>query len=891
MRMTRLLRATVLAAACSLSLAVSAQTSGPSTVDIPAGDLVDGLRALTRQSGAEFVYREDQLAGLRTRGVQGTLTTEQALSRLLEGSGFEVRRDPSGVLLIVRNDRPNATPAENRRGSTSSVEPPEVVELERIEVLGIGSNIRGAAADSSPVQVYERDDMARSGASTTQQFIQSLPQNFSGGSNDALVRGTPNDSASSSNLSLGSSVNLRGLGSGATLVLVDGQRLAPSSNVGDFVDISLLPINALKRVQVLTDGASAIYGGDAVAGVVNFVLRDDFEGSESFLSYGDVTSGSSAEYRAGHTYGFGWGSGNAVFAYDYHQREALSVLDKEFSRPIGRPIDLLPRQERHSAMTALNQNIGDSMDGWVRVLYSGRDARVVRSNTQDVPTRVTDAEGNQISAIAGLRGFLGDRWDFDLSGVYSQADNRSTTPTVPGAGVALSRKTRADQRSVEAKASGELFEMPGDSAKAALGVAYRRENFRSINLLTQVTDSDQGRNVASAFGEVLLPFVGRSNARPWFNRLEVNLSARVEDYSDFGRTSNPKAGLLWSPVEGVNFRATYGTSFQAPGMGYLGASDTQVNIFTNDILNSLLNLHPVVPDSRIAFFVLGTDPELGPEESVAKTFGFDIRKPVGSGVLGFSAGYYDIEFKDRINLLQVPGGAFNVYNIALSSPEFLPEGTVLIEPDVAFVTELLRRAEMEGGVLDQFGIFGGDPASVGLIAFIRLTNLSRTITRGIDMDLDYRFDTGIGDFHFTLNGNYILEFSQQASSPTPLTEFVGTVFRPADFRIRSGISWHRAGWSSSVFVNHTDSTTDDRPNPHVDIPSFTTVDWSLGYDVGGDVGAGILRNTRFRLGVDNVFDRPPPFIGNDFQFGILGYDPTNADPQGRFVSLMVTKVW
>src|SRR3546814_14090942 len=97
MRKTRLLRATVLAVACSLSMAVSAQSGVPKAIDIPPGDLVSNLQALTRQSGAEFVYREDLLAGLRTQAVRGTMTAEQALEKLLEGSGFAVRSEERRV--------------------------------------------------------------------------------------------------------------------------------------------------------------------------------------------------------------------------------------------------------------------------------------------------------------------------------------------------------------------------------------------------------------------------------------------------------------------------------------------------------------------------------------------------------------------------------------------------------------------------------------------------------------------------------------------------------------------------------------------------------------------------------------------------------------------------
>ena len=73
-------------------------------------------------------------------------------------------------------------------------------------------------------------------------------------------------------------MNLRGPGLSSTLVLLNGHRVVPSSGIGDFVDISLIPASAIERVEVLTAGASSIYGADAVAGVVNFVLHDDFDG-------------------------------------------------------------------------------------------------------------------------------------------------------------------------------------------------------------------------------------------------------------------------------------------------------------------------------------------------------------------------------------------------------------------------------------------------------------------------------------------------------------------------------------------------------------------------------------------------------------------------------------
>ena len=128
--------------------------------------------------------------------------------------------------------------------------------------------------------------MLGSGATSLDQFIRVLPQNFGGGSTEFTTIGLPYDSNSRQNNTSGASANLRGLGSRGTLALINGNRMAPTSEIGDFVGLSLIPMAAIERVEVQTDGASSIYGGDAVAGVINFILRDDFEGAETTASYG-----------------------------------------------------------------------------------------------------------------------------------------------------------------------------------------------------------------------------------------------------------------------------------------------------------------------------------------------------------------------------------------------------------------------------------------------------------------------------------------------------------------------------------------------------------------------------------------------------------------------------
>src|SRR6185437_6090175 len=107
-------------------------------------------------------------------------------------------------------------------------------------------------------------------------------------------------------------VNLRGLGNDATLVLINGHRVAPGNTEGNFVDLSMIPLYAVERVEVVTDGASAIYGSDAVGGVVNIILGRNLDGAETRVRYGSVTNGSTTEREVGQTVGHGWDTGSAL---------------------------------------------------------------------------------------------------------------------------------------------------------------------------------------------------------------------------------------------------------------------------------------------------------------------------------------------------------------------------------------------------------------------------------------------------------------------------------------------------------------------------------------------------------------------------------------------------
>jgi len=172
-------------------------------------------------------------------------------------------------------------------------------QLERVEITG--SSIKRIDAETAlPVTIVTREEISRSGVASTEQLLQSITATSGQG-------GTSNSMGAGNSTYGMSSVSLRGLGEDRTLVLVNGRRLAPfAAGNGAAVNINSIPLAAIDRVEVLKDGASGVYGSDAVAGVVNFILRSDFQGIELGATYGQPTrSGGGKNTRATLVGGFG----------------------------------------------------------------------------------------------------------------------------------------------------------------------------------------------------------------------------------------------------------------------------------------------------------------------------------------------------------------------------------------------------------------------------------------------------------------------------------------------------------------------------------------------------------------------------------------------------------
>ncbi|MGZ8346472.1 MAG: TonB-dependent receptor domain-containing protein [Allosphingosinicella sp.] len=184
-----------------------------------------------------------------------------------------------------------------------------------------GSRIRGVAPVGSPLIDLDRTDIAASTAVTTDRLIRELPQVFDLG----VSENSRGQSGGNSNITYGNSVNLRGIGPYATLVLVGGHRVVSNTRS---VDPSIIPMLGLERVEVVADGASAIYGSDAVAGVVNLIPRRSFEGVEATARYGVAEDYD--EYQVGVAVGHVWSTGQVMVAYEHAFRDNLSGDDRTF---------------------------------------------------------------------------------------------------------------------------------------------------------------------------------------------------------------------------------------------------------------------------------------------------------------------------------------------------------------------------------------------------------------------------------------------------------------------------------------------------------------------------------------------------------------------------------
>ncbi|MFI4907686.1 MAG: TonB-dependent receptor plug domain-containing protein [Steroidobacterales bacterium] len=317
------------AASASMSMITDARAHDPvANFNLPSEPLPQALIDFYHQSGIEPGFASTpQIDKAKSNPVTGEMASSMALAQLLKGTGYTFRRDTENSVDVIPNQA-NGEQKPTVAGARRPVPPVAAGSavgqnkgrLEQVNVTG--SLIHGVQDAVAPLIYLKRQQLQMASFPTIQDALYSLPM--------MSLNGPREDLGIDNNYQYGAGLDLRGLGVGATLVLVNGYRQPLSGLNGDFVDVSTIPWSAVQRIEVLPDGASALYGSDAVAGVVNIIMRDNFDGAETQVRYGSAISGPRG-LMASQLLGTHWSGGHAMLAYEYSDTTPLAAADRPYA--------------------------------------------------------------------------------------------------------------------------------------------------------------------------------------------------------------------------------------------------------------------------------------------------------------------------------------------------------------------------------------------------------------------------------------------------------------------------------------------------------------------------------------------------------------------------------
>jgi len=843
-------------------------------VKIAAGELAQSLEELSRQLGIQILYDADRLRGMKSPSISGPLTARDALGQMLKGTTLTVQGGDDSFLIVDEPSTPSPVPRDS--GKTRGP-----IQLDEVAVTG--THIRDEVPVGASLSTYGRDEFETLGIASLDSLGRTMLDNFSGADSLASLNTNGNvgilQQGAASNLFGGGSFDLLGLGPGATLTLLDGHRIAPGGLDGSMVDVSLIPLSAIDHVEVLTDGASAIYGSDAVAGVVNIVTRRALEGAETSIRYGQSTEGGAGEFTTSQLLGHAWSSGNVLFDFEYDNNQGLDAAERSWIGPENGPYSLIPENHRHSLFVNLTQSLDEtalSIEG----LYSSREFRM--SGLQFNPGGVVpDSEIGGGHANLVWTSITGDRdltsaWHVSSTAMYSSMNQWRSADEYPDglAGNDFGNVLLADSdlASLDISASGRVLRLPGGALRLALGGGLRSDIFRGSVLSIEPLPTFSGSQTdLNAYGEATVPIVGEDFSFPGVRRLEVSLAYRVDRYSHIGAPSNTKWGWNWEPTPGFTVRGTQGTSFKAPLISQLDAPTT-----------SYTTLVPAMAGGTAidTLVMTGGSQSLRPERSRSLTAGIDWA-PIGWPQFRGSMTYFNISYDDRIQSLninatlleeQLPGSALTFYDSSYILPFFQAPGF-----------------QQDGA--------GLGPSGVNAIIDNQLSNAEKTVEQGIRIDGQYMHDGGgLGRWRLSFSGNYSRLDGTASEALLPLFAGVAnTIAEPPRLRMRAGATWQFHALTADFEINHSGAYKNTLFSPTEGIGSWTTEDLTLQAKIP-DHANGLWHDFSLVLNVQNLADRRPPFLAipaGDIAVGrsAVPFDGTNASAVGRYVSVEVRKAW
>jgi iron complex outermembrane receptor protein len=786
------------------------------------------------------------------------------------------------------------------------------VALEEISVTGSRRSERSAIDQPVPVDVLTQEEIHQTGRTETAQILQALAPSLN------FPRTTIGDGTDHTR-----PATLRGLGADQVLVLINGKRRHTSALINvngtigrgqGMVDLNAIPASAIERIEILRDGAAAQYGSDAIAGVINIILKANAT-NELGATSGQTAKGDGDVLNGEGTYNLHWGTdGYLQFAGEYRDRNYTNrtLADRRTQYFPGDPKNSDPRfvnQINHRQGDAdtrdlvgflnMGKQVGSKTEvygfaGWSR--RTGNAAGFFRRANDNRTVRAIYPNGflpfifstiYDGSAVGGLRGEMAG-WSWDLSAGYGRNSFRfdvknsanvslgASSPTEFYAGTLVFGQLTTNLDIVRGFNIGLASPL-----NVAVGAEFRDDHY-------QIKDGEPdsyrngGVNVLDGPNAGSLPAIGaqvfpgfkpsdavsksRSNVAGYID-LEANVvpqlvlgaAGRAEHYSDFGGTSDYKVMARFEPAKGLAFRAAFSTGFRAPSLGQSWFSSTATNFVAGVPTDN--RTFPVSDPVAVA---LGATP-LKAEKSKNTSAGLAFY-PVKA--LSITVDYYKITIKDRIVL----SGTFN---------------------DTS-VVRFLRDNGFQG---------------VGGARFF--TNAVDTRTTGVDIVAGYGFSlTPTAQLRLTGGFNHTKNTVTKLQ-PTPgvLAAFsVVLLDRVERTRIEKGQP--RDNFNLAGILTYKNWVVNARTQRFGEVTLFGTPTngsldqtFSAKYITDASVSYNYKRTLTFMVGADNIFDVYPDKNNNDgpiltdpntsnggnSNFGIFPYNAISPFGfNGRFAYMRVT---
>lgn len=855
------------AALVSAAQPLAAQSSARAQYDLPSQGLDEALRSIARISGTEILFDADAARGKTAPALRGNLTAEAAVRAVLVGSGLSAETSDGAVLVRV-------AAASGRQENR----PPPAADDQDIVVTG--SRIRGGGG-TAPVITTTRRRIEDAGLSDLAGFARIIPQNFTGGQNPGVAGG--GDQGGQNNINNSTTLNLRGLGPDATLTLINGHRVAYDA-LNQGVDISAIPLAAVERVEIIADGASALYGSDAVGGVANIILRRNYDGAEVSARFGASTDGGNEQQQYSAVSGARWATGGMMAAVDYNRSTPILARDRDYTRSIDGSQTLISSQQQASGVLAGHQRLSGGLTFEIDAQLTHRTSQKANAffATSDafINGLINEPEVTAWSITPTIRLDLPARWQAALSATRGVARTDIHSLRIVSA-VETPQRLIYENRltAVEATAEGPLFAAPGGSARLAIGAGIRSTlldvnvSATTAGVTTTTRDFAQEQNGKFAFGELSVPLVGADNRLPLIERLRLSAALRYERYEGIDEIATPKLGVIYQPHRDLELRASWGRSFKLPTLNQLNQVRAG-SLYAGTLFAPQPT--PPLPAGAAALYLSGGNPDLRAERATTWTISAEWRPRFAQG-LRIEASWFNVDYRDRI--------AAPIGGVASSLVNPVYRDLVVLDPSIDQVTEIV--AGLPLGLVNQSGQ-PFDPARVVAIVDGGLRNAAEESARGIDLAADYEIANEGGE-RISLNASAsYLESDRRLGAGQPLVVRAGRIFNPPHWRTRAGGTWQRGNVRLTGAMSYVGGTLDDNLVAIDRIDPFVTFDVSA--HVRTSATSGLLRDLEMRLSALNLFNAQPDTI-RVTNPAAPPYDSTNQSPVGRFVSLSITKSW